>query len=143
MSFSFKTPEESPGFLLWQLTNHWQRLQRQALKKLGITHPQFVVLANLLWFNNHVNNPITQQHIAVHANMDKMMVSDLISTLINKKLISRKEHQLDKRAKSLQLTIKGKALVMKALPIVESIDKAFFIAHKSHIHQLKAATDRL
>lgn len=72
-----------------------------------------------------------------------MMVSDLIQTLLNKKLINRREHHADKRAKSLQLTVKGKNLVIKAIPIVENIDRDFFINHKKHIHQLKSATDRL
>ncbi len=43
MNFEFKHPDQSPGFLLWQLTNQWQRLQRSALAKLNLTHGQFVV----------------------------------------------------------------------------------------------------
>ena len=51
MNFSFKRAEDSPGFLLWQLTNQWQRQQRTALAKIGLTHAQFVVLASVLWLN--------------------------------------------------------------------------------------------
>ena len=50
MNFSFKKAEDSPGLLLWQLTNQWQQQQRKALRPLGLTHPQFVALAGILWF---------------------------------------------------------------------------------------------
>src|SRR3546814_15453085 len=40
-------PENSPGFLLWQVTNQWQRRLRATLEPLGLTHVQFVLLAGL------------------------------------------------------------------------------------------------
>ena len=85
MKFIFKQPEASPGLLLWQLTNAWQRKQRQALSKLHLTHPQFVVLACLLWLTTNSKEEITQNQIATIASLDKMMVSDLVKTLIQKK----------------------------------------------------------
>ena len=56
MNFSFKKAEDSPGFLLWQLTNQWQQQQRKALKTLGLTHPQFVALAGTLWLSSQSEN---------------------------------------------------------------------------------------
>ena len=45
----FAGPGDSPGFLLWQVTNRWQQAQRAALKPYGLTHVQFVVLASLTY----------------------------------------------------------------------------------------------
>lgn len=59
MNFAFKHPDDSPGFLLWQLTNQWQREQRKALNKIGLTHGQFVVLANVLWLSSQPDIIVT------------------------------------------------------------------------------------
>lgn len=126
MSFSFKRAEDSPGFLLWQITNEWQRKQRMALAKQDLTHVQFVVLASLLWLTTHEPAPITQQHIAQLANIDKMMVSAVVSTLVNKKLAKRLNNTDDARAYALALTDLGHEKIIKAIPIVEGIDAKFF-----------------
>jgi len=126
MTFHFKTPEESPGFLLWQLTNHWQRLQREALLKLGITHAQFVVLATILWLSTTGKKEISQKIISELTNIDKMSMSDLVVLLLGKKLIKREKSKMDGRAFSLSLTDKGKKVALKAVPIVEKIDMDFF-----------------
>lgn len=126
MIFQFKKPEDSPGFLLWQLTNHWQRLQRQALSKLGITHAQFVILAAMLWLSDSDKKEITQKIISDLTNIDKMSMSDLISTLEKKKLIKRHQSKLDGRAFSLTLSEKGRSIALKAVPVVEKIDHDFF-----------------
>ena len=44
--------DDSPGFLLWQVTNKWQAAQRAALKPFGLTHVQFVLLASLTWLDS-------------------------------------------------------------------------------------------
>jgi hypothetical protein len=41
--------EESPGFLLWRVSTLWRRAIEAILKPLGLTHPQFVVLATTAW----------------------------------------------------------------------------------------------
>ena len=126
MSFKFKKPEDSPGFLLWHITHHWQRLQRDALIKLHITHAQFVVLACLLWCNHENKNNITQQYICELSGIDKMSLSDLIATLEKKKLVKKIKSKSDKRAFVLSLTATGKKTAIKAVPMVEKIDRDFF-----------------
>ena len=46
--FGFESPDDSPGFLLWQVTNLWQRRIRAALEPLGLTHVQFVFVAGAI-----------------------------------------------------------------------------------------------
>ncbi len=136
MNFSFKRPEDSPGFLLWQLTNQWQRLQRQALANLGLTHAQFVVLAGVLWLSSLPDNIVTQKQVSELSKIDKMSMSDLVATLLQKKMLKRSAHDKDKRAYSLLLTDKGRRVVLKSIPVVEGIDAEFFSKETSNLVQL-------
>lgn len=139
MNFSFKRAEDSPGFSLWQLTNQWQRLQRQALAKLGVTHVQFVILASVLWLSSTSEDSVTQIQISEFTKTDKMMVSDVVKILLNKKLLRRAPHEKDGRAHSLTLTPKGKNLILKAVAVVEKIDKDFFCAKNAELIQFNKA----
>lgn len=136
MSFSVKTPDDSPGFLLWQLTCQWQREQRSALAKLNLTHPQFVVLACLLWLSTHETTLINQQKISEFSKIDKMSVSTLLTTLERKNLISRTPFQNDIRAYSIKLTSKGEEKAKRAIPIVEKIDQQFFSRETTKLNLL-------
>lgn len=136
MNFSFKRPEDSPGLLLWQLTNQWQRQQRQALTKLGLTHAQFVVLAGVLWLSSLPDNTVTQKQVSEFSKIDKMSMSDLVATLVQKKMLKRMPHDKDKRAYSLVLTDKGRRVVVKAIPVVEGIDAEFFSKETPDLVQL-------
>ena len=49
--------DESPGLLLWQVTNRWQAAQRAALKPFELTHVQFVLLASLTWLRRTARSP--------------------------------------------------------------------------------------
>lgn len=136
MNFSFERAEDSPGFLLWQLTNQWQRLQRQALTKLGLTHVQFVILAGVLWLNSTFKGSVTQIRISEFTKTDKMMVSDVVKILIKKKLLLRAAHEKDGRTYVLTLTAKGKDTILKAIPVVEKIDNKFFCVENFEVVQL-------
>jgi DNA-binding MarR family transcriptional regulator len=143
MNFSFKRAEDSPGFLLWQLTNQWQRRQRRALTKLGLTHGQFVVLAGVLWLSAIPDNVVTQRQVAEFTKIDKMSMSDLAATLVEKKLLRRFRQKQDRRAYSLLLTEKGRERILKAVPVVEGIDAAFFTAQTPQVGQLLIALKHL
>jgi DNA-binding MarR family transcriptional regulator len=64
--------------------------------------------------------------IARLTNLDKMTVSNSIRLLASSGYLIREEHTVDTRAKSVNLTKKGKELVKKLVPIVEGIDAKFF-----------------
>lgn len=124
-AFGFEAPEDSPGFLLWQTTITWQRLIRRALDAYDISHAQFVVMAVLLWFEEHQQDP-TQIAVARLSKLDQMTVSKSLKKLIGQGYIKRKESQKDTRAKWVYLNPKGKELAAKLIPIVERIDAEFF-----------------
>lgn len=125
LPFGFDTPEESPGFLLWQTTMIWQRQIKRALEEYNISHAQFVIMATLMWFESH-GYDTTQILIANQTKLDKMTVSKSLKKLVSLGFANRIEHEVDTRAKNVWLTEKGKDLVRILVPIIEGIDSDFF-----------------
>ncbi len=132
VEFQFKSPNDSPGYLLAQLTLLWQRKQKKALAPLDLTHTQFVLLAALGWLSRE-NNSVTQIDIANQSNADRMMVSKVLRTLEDKKFITRQEHETDTRAKTIQLTQTGTETLQKAIIEVENADNDFFSSIESKL----------
>ena len=124
LATEYQAAEDSPGLLLWQVTNRWQAAQRAALKPLGLTHVQFVLLASLVWLRS--DGAVTQRMLADHAATDPMMTSQVLRVLETRGLIERAPHPADGRAQALSATIGGRRLADKAVVAVEACDKAFF-----------------
>jgi DNA-binding MarR family transcriptional regulator len=143
LPFGFDTPEDSPGFLLWQTTMIWQRQIKKALEPHNISHAQFVILASLMWFEAH-NYDTTQILIVNQTKLDKMTVSKSLKKLVALGFVNRIEHESDTRAKSVMLTDKGIEIVRTLVPIVEGIDAGFFnAATKPEEKQLTAILAKL
>lgn len=121
----FEQADDSPGFLLWQLTNQWQQRVRSALAPLGITHVQFVLLASVAWLENS-DVLVTQAILARHAHTDVMMTSQVVRALEEKGFLTRAIHPTDTRAKIVSLTAKGREIAQRALTVVEIVDEQFF-----------------
>jgi MarR family transcriptional regulator, organic hydroperoxide resistance regulator len=124
-TFSVEKAEESSGFLLWQVTNLWQREIRKALEKFGLTHSQFVLLASIHWLTLH-KQEVTQVVLSNHTKIDPMTTSTVLRTLQQKGFLQRKEHLTDTRAKTVGLTEDGIKIIKKAVVTVENFDKEFF-----------------
>ena len=125
IEFHFKSPNDSPGYLLGQLTMLWQRKQKKVLDPLDLTHTQFVLLAALGWLSKK-SNTVTQVDIANQSNSDRMMVSKVLRTLEEKGFITRQEHETDTRAKTIRLTNNGAVVLQKAIIEIENADLDFF-----------------
>ncbi|MFQ6396426.1 MarR family winged helix-turn-helix transcriptional regulator [Nocardia sp. KC 131] len=121
----FTEADESPGLLLWQVTNRWQAAQRAALAPFDLTHVQFVLLAALTYLAAR-DEPVMQRDLADHAATDPMMTSQVLRTLELKDLIERRDHPHDRRAKALVPTAAGAALANRAIVAVEDCDSEFF-----------------
>ncbi|PYC69074.1 MarR family transcriptional regulator [Streptomyces tateyamensis] len=121
---SFEDAEESPGLLLWQVTNRWQAAQRAALKPLGLTHVQFVLLAALTWLG--VEGPVTQKLLADYVATDPMMTSQVLRALEAAELVERQPHPTDRRARALRVTAAGRELANRAVRVVEECDRDYF-----------------
>ncbi|OMQ09095.1 MarR family winged helix-turn-helix transcriptional regulator [[Flexibacter] sp. ATCC 35103] len=125
INFHFKSPKDSPGYLLGQLTMLWQRKLKKVLDPLDLTQTQFVLLAALGWLSKK-SDSVTQIDIANQSNADRMMVSKVLRTLEDKGFITRQEHETDTRAKTIKLTNTGETVLQKAIVEVENADLDFF-----------------
>ncbi|TSJ42093.1 MarR family winged helix-turn-helix transcriptional regulator [Fluviicola chungangensis] len=125
IEFQFNRPNDSPGYLLGQVTMLWQRKQKKVLDPLDLTQTQFVLLAALGWLSKK-SKAVTQVDIANQSNADRMMVSKVLRTLEEKGFITRQEHETDTRAKTIRLTTQGERVLQRAIIEVENVDLAFF-----------------
>lgn len=119
----FASPEQSPGLMLWQVTQAWQRAIRLALAPYDLTHVQFVLLAVL---TAHAGDPLTQRELAAAAGTDPMMTSQVIRVLASKRLVDRHPHPDDGRAVLVDVTAAGRDLANEANGSVERADEEFF-----------------
>lgn len=122
-----KQPTDSAGFLMWRVSLRWQRAISQALTPLGLTHPQFVLLASVSWMDSNGVTP-TQRELADHTGMDPMTTSQVIRALESKDLIKRSADPQDSRVWRVAPTRAGKKLGFAAIEVVEGIDDKYFEA---------------
>ena len=116
---------DSPGFLLWHATLRWQRAIAAALRPLGLTHVQFVLLAGIWWLGQGDQRP-SQRELADHAGTDRMMTSQVLRTLESRGLLRRELDGVDARVRRLAVTPEGERLSGQAIAAVEATDKAYF-----------------
>jgi MarR family transcriptional regulator, organic hydroperoxide resistance regulator len=114
--------EENLGFLVWQVSTLWSRSTTAVLKPLGLSHPQFVILATLDWLTG---KGASLEEIARHTVLDPKPTSHLLRSLQVKGLIEQSDIT-DEKNKCPLLTTAGKEILAKALPLVASADAAFF-----------------
>ena len=105
--------------------NKWHFIIKKELKKINLTHPQFVVLSSLAYLSQN-GNEVTQIMISKLSGIDVMTVSQILNLLEKYYFVKRKEHSRDTRAKAVTLNKKGEEILQKAIPLVEQIDEFFF-----------------
>ena len=127
-SSRYKNPQDSPGYLLWQVTTMWQKEVRRVLEPLELTQPQFVLLHACLWLNEHdvEGKGVTQVQIPQFANVDVNVTSQVLRALEKRGYITRARHQTDTRANIITTTPEGTKLAIEGMNLVEESDKNFF-----------------
>lgn len=144
MGSKFDEAEESPGFLLWQVTNQWQKDIRLALEPLELTQPQFVLLFSCKWLNERSEKAgITQVQLAQHAKVDVNVTSQVLRTLEKKGYVKRSPHPTDTRANVITVTESGGELANRAVQAVEKADRAFFASVGGDIRPLNELLRKL
>ena len=138
----FDMPYDSPRYLLWQVTNTWERKQRAALREVDLTHVQFVLLATLAWLTQE-GQDVTQVVLSQFAKTDVMMTSQVLRTLAAKGLLTREQHPVDTRAKVLTVTEAGHGVLERAITLVEQVDRDFFAGLGAESTQIVALFRRL
>lgn len=134
--------DASTGLVFIRTYNKWHNIIRDELRKIGITHPQFVVMT-VLNFLSQMDEFVTQASIARMADMDVMSVSQILRGLEKGAFLMRTANPKDTRANAVRLLPKGQEIIKKALPLVEKIDDEFFgvlhdgeEAFRNYLHRL-------
>ena len=122
--------------------NKWHSMIKKELKKMNLTHPQFVVLASLAYLLQD-SDEVTQVMISKLSGIDVMTVSQILNLLEKNDFVKRKEHSRDTRAKAVILNKKGEEILQKAVPLVEQIDEIFFEKLDTDEEQFKHFLARL
>lgn len=124
----YKNAQDSPGYLLWQVTTMWQKEMRRVLEPLELTQPQFVLLHACVWLNEHdeEGKGVTQVQLAHFANVDVNVTSQVLRTLEKRGLIIRNRHLTDTRANIITTTPEGTRLAIEGIHLAEEADKVFF-----------------
>jgi len=119
------TPNDVPGFLLWQLSKIWQRHLERLFKDLYLTNTQAILLANIFRFTNE-GKEATQVFLSETIKVDPMTTSRVIRDLEKKNLITRTISTDDKRAYYLLPSLEGKELAKEILRRLPKLQKEFF-----------------
>ena len=129
----------SPSFYLMQAQRLHERKLRDLLIDFDLTETQFYLLISLMVLTKK-GEVVTQMNLADFFDADKMLVSKVLRTLEKKKMVIRKKHPVDSRAKSLIVTKKGLEAIDNVLALVAKLDEEFFSAidnKDEFIEQLK------
>ncbi len=121
----FPNPEDKMGYLIWQISMLWVRKVNQSLQEIGLTHTQLITLAATEWLN-FKQEQVIQRDIAQKMKVDRMLVSKLVSKLVDSELIQKKSSEEDSRVNLLSLTDSGRELLMDAIVIMKRNEKEFF-----------------
>ena len=124
----FPAASQSPGLLLWRVTNRWQAVMRAALAPHDLTHVQYVLLGryHLAPRTGEPDRLVTQVELAGFAATDPMMTSQVVRNLARAGLVERLPHPTDGRARVLRVTPEGATAARRATVDVEAADAAFF-----------------
>ena len=110
------------GSLIWmrlmRFANQSNHLSNEFLKQFGLTVAQFDVLIQI-----HVYQPLTQMELAEKATVTQGGISRMLARLEKEGYIVRKQ---DWKTKTISLTVKGEAILEKAMPAQLSFQTSFF-----------------
>jgi DNA-binding MarR family transcriptional regulator len=103
----------------------WRRKLTDELAEVGLTHVQFVLLASAMWLAHRGKAP-SQVELAAHAGVDPMMTSQVVRSLERSKHLKRVADADDARVRRIVVTASGQKTVLKAVAIVERMDRESF-----------------
>ena len=116
--------ENRLALLIWQTSNLWQSKVRQKLKESEITLNEYLILETIYLLQQQKIN-ITQKDICINASIDRSVVSLRVSSLEEKKLISKQQPQ-DKRSDSLILSEAGNNLINNIIDNIVDLENELF-----------------
>jgi DNA-binding MarR family transcriptional regulator len=120
-----RKPANDSGYLLWQISNLWQRVINEILSNHDITHVQYLLLATIVWMKNN-DMVISQNSLAKQAQSHKMMTSKVLRSLEKNGYVARIVNKKDSRYRLIELTEKGYNKYLDVKKIFKKEDAKFF-----------------
>ena len=117
--------QETTFALLTQVNDLWHESINKELKNNGLTVNEFTILNSLAAIKNE-NVHVTQVNICDYINTKPMNTSIIMRKLQTKKLIQRKEHPVDTRAKTVSLTAIGEKKIIETTQAIDALTARFF-----------------
>lgn len=135
-------PEDSVGFLLWRVAHRYQREIDRACAEVDLTHLQFVTLVMSAWLGRE-GEPVTQPALGEFSTIHPMQLSQVLKALEEKGLVARPRSEADSRAKRVEVTPSGIAVLARALPVVEAAQRRFFGDDVGASEEMQTALQRI
>jgi DNA-binding MarR family transcriptional regulator len=108
------------GYLIWHLSIKWRVAVDRALRRLGLTHAHYLLLASLHEFSRSGSQP-SQRELADYAGLEVVYVSKLVRALEQSGLLRRTDHPGDPRAFQLELSPRGAEQVVRAAAVMREL----------------------
>ncbi|MEE6169397.1 MULTISPECIES: MarR family winged helix-turn-helix transcriptional regulator [unclassified Mycolicibacterium] len=118
-------PEKAVGFVLWRVLHRYIREADRVLADMNLTHLQFQTLALAAWLGR-AGEPVTQAQLARAGDVAPMQVSHMMKALEGKGWIARPRSTSDVRAKNIEITADGLAVLRRALPTMVRLQQDMF-----------------
>ncbi len=114
----------------------WQRAIDAALRPLGLTHTQYLVLASAARAIREQGDAVAQFAVAESAGLDSATTSNVVRKLESRGLLDRNIDAADGRRWRVMLTPRGRSLLEKATSRVDET------ATKEQPHRYLALAER-
>jgi len=122
---SLGSPERAVGFVLWRVLHRYVREADRVLADLDLTHLQFQTLALAAWLGQ-TGEPVTQVELARAGDIGTMQVSHMMKALESKGWVRRARSASDVRAKNVELSPEGIAVLHRAIPLMAEVQRDLF-----------------
>jgi DNA-binding MarR family transcriptional regulator len=118
-------PEKAVGFVMWRVLHRYIREADRALVEFNLTHLQFQTLAMAAWLARS-GEPVTQAQLARAGDVAPMQISQMLKALERKGWVRRVRSTADVRAKNVEITAAGLAVLRRALPAMIAVQRDVF-----------------
>jgi DNA-binding MarR family transcriptional regulator len=117
-------PEDFAGFLIWQLSNKWEKYVNQQLKEFNASQGECFHLISILQLSMRLDE-VTQVDIARVTGGSMMNTSKILKSLEKKQWITRQTAS-DPRAKKVEITEAGLAISKATARVLGKANELFF-----------------
>lgn len=117
-----KPDENNLSFLLWRIMRLWQRERQKFLDEYQTTVSQLELLGGIYYLNKHLGT-VTQITLSQETGIDPMTTSTILRNLEKRGFVRRMPSKTDTRARVVETTSEGNALLFKAIEQMRDTEK--------------------